>query len=90
MKIYTKIYTIFGTTGEYSDKCIWAIASYYNEELAKVHVIKATEKANEWEVSRKNKYANPPEGFSKYDLKLTMDSTGTNYYYVTTDIIDSI
>jgi hypothetical protein len=85
-----KIYTVFGTTCEYSDKIIWPVVSYYDEKLAQKHVVNAIEKANEWQIMRLNTYENPPDEFSIYDPKLKMDYTGTSYYYVTTDIIDSI
>lgn len=42
-----KVYTVFGEEGEYSGRTTWAIASYFDEELARRHVVLATEKANE-------------------------------------------
>lgn len=42
-----EVYTVFGTVGEYSDNQHWAIATYFNEDLAKEHVVKATEIAYE-------------------------------------------
>ena len=82
------VYTVFGTTGEYSDRDEWPVISYLDEEMAKEHVIRATEKAKEWEVKRKETYADPPEGWNKHDPKMSMDYTGTSYYYVTTEIAD--
>ena len=83
-----KINTVFGTTGEYSDRDEWAVISYLDEERAKDHVVRAIEKAKEWEVKRNEKYTNPPEGWNEYDPKMTMDYNGTYYFYVTTEIAD--
>jgi len=86
-----KIHTVFGTTGEYSDRTEWAIISYYNEEIAKDHVVNATQRANEWEIEKDTKESwdyDIPEGFNKYDLDMQMDYTGTSYYYVTTIVGD--
>jgi hypothetical protein len=82
------VYTIFGSTGEYSDRNEWSVISYLDEERAKDHVVRASEKANEWEVVRKNKFTNPPEKWNEYDPEMQMDYTGTSYYYVTTEIAD--
>ena len=82
------VYTVIGTTGEYSDRNEWPVISYLDEERAKDHVVRATEKATEWKVIRKETYADPPEGWSEYDHKMSMDYTGTAYYYVTTEIAD--
>ena len=42
-----KVYIVFGTSGEYSDRTTWPIASYTDRNLAEEHVIKATEIADE-------------------------------------------
>lgn len=78
------VYTVFGVTGEYSDRDEWTVISYLDEDMAKDHVIRAKEKAKEWEVLRKDRYTAPPEGWNEHDPKMSMDYTGTEYYYVTT------
>ena len=40
-----KVYVVFGTSGEYSDRNTWKIAAYFDEELAKQHVLLAEERA---------------------------------------------
>lgn len=82
------VHTVFGSTGEYSDREEWAVTSYLEEEIAKDHVVRATERAKEFEVIRKDMYTDPPEGWNEHDPKMMMDYTGTRYYYITTEIAD--
>lgn len=71
-----------GTTGEYSDRIRWPVLAHYSKESAEDHVVKAEEKAREWQVERgKNSCGDPPEGWSEYDPEMQMDYTGTSYYY---------
>jgi len=83
-----KIYTVMGTTGEYSDRCEWPVVSYTNENLAKEHVIKAEKRAKEWEATRKSTFDEPPLGWSKYDPDFDMDYTNTSYYIIETELIE--
>ena len=85
-----KIHTIFGTTGEYSDREEWPIVSYVDEEKAQLHVMRATEKANEWKAKMGDagRYDGAPADFSEYDPNMKMDYTGTSYYYETTELIE--
>jgi len=81
-----KVYVVFGTTGEYSDRCEWPVVGYLDEGLAKAHVLLATSRAKEWETSRKSDFSDAPKGWSEYDKELSMDYTGTEYFYKTVDI----
>lgn len=78
------VYVIVGETGEYSDRSVWIVKAFANEENAKEFVIKATEKAKEiylldrdlsWEESEKLIKSN------EYDPFFKMNYTGTSYYY---------
>jgi hypothetical protein len=83
-----KIYTVFGTTGEYSDYQEWPVISYLDEKKAQVHVVEATKRAKEWEVKRKASYEKPRKGWNKFDPDMAMDYTGTDYEYYETEIAD--
>jgi hypothetical protein len=92
-----KVYIVFGTTGEYSDRSEWMVAAYTSEDNAKQHVLKATEHANAWQERRNSheldaltwgewyaleKSSNP------LDPAFKMDNTGTTYCYAPVDVLD--
>lgn len=93
-----KIHTVMGTTGEYSDQREWPVVSFFDEEKAKEHITKATERAKEWEAIYQkiyDKYAiaiyddDLPDLCNEYDPNMLMNmSTGTAYHYITTEIAD--
>ena len=77
------VYVVVGSTGEYSDRSEWYVAAYFDEELAKEHVMLADEKGRElfasdntWKGRIEMKGKNPwdPDGQSP-------DYTGWTYYY---------
>jgi len=84
-KMEKEIYVVIGATGEYSDRTEWLVAAYENENAAKEHVLKATEKAKEWEVLRKDtdeSWASWDKDWNPWDkVAQYMDYTGTNYYF---------
>ena len=80
-----KIYVVEGTTGEYSDSMDWPVMAYRDEEAAKAHVVRATERAKEIEVSRADRY-NVPEGANEHDPHMLMDYTGTHYNYYAVEL----
>ena len=83
-----KIYTVMGSTGDYGDEMEWPIVSYLNKEMAEKHVIKAKEKAAEWEKCYTKEFLNPPEGWSKYDPDSYMDHNGADYFISETELVD--
>lgn len=84
-----EIHTVFGKTGKYSDITEWAVCSFFDEEKAKERVLLAAERAAEIEQIRPDKYVIPDGVVNEYDLGMQMDHTGTDYYYITTCILDS-
>jgi len=81
------IYTVIGSTGEYSDRTEWPVISYSDEAKAQEHVLNADRKAKEWEAIRESSFEDPPEEYREYDQNMQMDYTGTYYYYITTELI---
>ena len=76
------IYVVFGTTGEYSDRTEWCVIAYRDENQAKEHVVNATRRANEIEVTRPSRFrVDPAAGKNEFDPDMEMDYTGTSYYY---------
>ncbi len=81
----TQIYVVIGETGERSDRMTWLVEAYEYENAAKEHVLRATEKAKEWEVLRENtedSYGNWPDNWNPWDTVAGyMDYTGISYHY---------
>ena len=86
-----KVFTVFGSTGEYSDRDEWPVCSFFNEDFAKERVVKATRRAKDIEVKCDGDlYSIGDPGLdNEYDDKMKLDYTGTSYFYVATDILDS-
>jgi hypothetical protein len=89
--MHTHIYIVMGATGEYSDRNEWAVAAYYDEELAKTHVEEATKRAKaievaaevdaaDWNLKEKLMKENP------FDSCSYMSYTGNGYYIYTLPI----
>lgn len=77
-----KIYVVYGSTGEYSDRGEWTVAAYSDEAHAKQHVEAATKRANEIEVLCGGaRHFDPDRYQNEYDKNMGMDYTGTSYYY---------
>jgi hypothetical protein len=85
-----KIFTVHGTTGEYSDRSEWVVCAYTKEEDAKQHIELASEYARLWKEKSKSadylKIAYSVEGqemqekANPMDPKFSMDYTGTSYW----------
>ena len=99
------VFVVIGSTGEYSDRTEWVVCAYKDEELAKQHVVLAKQRAQEIRVTRndlvfpyhresKAPYVyfggKPEEPASRYDLFIRVDYTGTDYWYTTTEIRESL
>lgn len=83
-----KIYVVFGSTGEYSDRTEWLIKAFSNAEKAKELVINATQEADRIRVKYKSSYFNwdSKNDPNKYDPKMLLDYTGTSYYYQSVEL----
>jgi hypothetical protein len=81
-----KIFVVFGTTGEYSDRSEWLVKAYKKEKLAQEHVTNAEMRAKEIQCVRPNEYEAPKRA-NKFDPNMQMDYTGTSYYYASVDLI---
>ena len=66
-----KIYIVFGTSGEYSDRSEWAVAAYEVEANAEAHVTAAKkwlqENVNLWEIDWNNLPENPYDPYMRLD-----------------------
>lgn len=71
-----KIYVVFGSTGEYSDRSEWLVAAYVDEALAKCHVAAATKwyQDNDCFSKRGDPGSNP------FDPGMHVDYTGTHWF----------
>jgi len=87
-----KVYIVFGTTGEYSDRTEWPVCGYRNEDVARKHADDAMiwahllkEKVDD---EGKSVFEAREQLISPYDKHISMDYTGTDYYVVEVDIMD--
>lgn len=80
------LYIVFAKTGEYSDLLRYVVTAYTDKLRAIQHVLNANKRAKEWQETRENPYADPPQGFSEFDPYLTMDHNGTSYYIDETEL----
>lgn len=83
-----KIYIVEGSTGEYSDHVEWVVCAFKNKDNAQELVINASARAREiyskyntWDVGEREDLK------SKYDPKMQMDYTGTNYRIIETELM---
>jgi hypothetical protein len=88
----SKVYIVFGTTGEYSDRNEWSVCGYRNKDIATKHADDAMiwahllkEKIDE---EGKSAFEAKDQLVSPYDSHFNMDYTGTDYYVLEVDIID--
>lgn len=87
------IFVVEGATGEYSDHCEWPVAAYSNEEQAKLHVQKATERAKELIAQRGDGYwgwEEKEKQLNEWDRSMYVDYTGVNYRYYPVDLLDVV
>jgi hypothetical protein len=82
------IYVVMGTTGEYSDRNEWSVIAYFDEAKAKEHVVNADRRAKEIQATREDRYRVEP-GANEFDPNMSMDYTGTDYYYNTVPLGDN-
>ena len=80
-----KVYVVFGSTGEYSDRTEWIVCGFLDEEKAKERVLLAGEEARTLFASGEySRYDAEPT--NKYDDKFQMYYTGTVYYYAKVEV----
>ena len=81
-KAVSKIWIVFGETGEYDSHHEWSIAAYKTEELAQAHADAATKFYQDnncltdrykWSYSRLDEFKNP------FDPNMDIDYTGTSW-----------
>ena len=85
------IFVVEGSTGEYSDHCEWPVVAYTDEEQAKLHVQKATERAKELMARVGDKYEWSElsgKQLNEWDRNMYVDYTGVNYRYYSVDLLD--
>ena len=80
-----KVYVVFGSTGEYSDRREWIVCGFLDEKRAQERVVLASHRANELFVKYKNTYWDATKEKNEYDDRFDMDYTGTTYYYAEVD-----
>ena len=76
-----KIFVVTGTTGEYSDRVEWLVKAVKDEQAAKDFVVTATKIAREQEVLKSKSRDWLFQVKSELDPDISMEYTGTNYYY---------
>ena len=83
----TKIWVVYGQTGEYSDRSEWNIAAYLREEDAKAHADAATAWYQDNNVManrhQERKESNP------FDPSMRVDYTGTEWNIYPVDLFKS-
>ena len=88
------IYVAFGFTGENADYSAWPVKSFFSEAKAKEYCVFANNRSRDiyteeggwdsWNKAR-NQLQNK-EVVNEYDPKMRLDYTGTNYYYIITEL----
>lgn len=77
-----KIYLVWGSTGEYSDRTDWTVCAYRSKAKAEDHASKAMrrgkeiQKSEEWQEHRRDPDKCPK---NEFDPQFQMDYTGTEY-----------
>ena len=84
-----KIYVVFGTTGEYSDRSEWPVKAFRMKRKAVALVTKATDRAKALEQSTPEYQHYEAEGQNEFDPDMKMDYTGTTYYICTVELEDA-
>lgn len=82
----SKIYIVFGTAGEYSDRYEWPIIAYRERKDAEKHVINATERARELYAMYRDDYYSIPQGANQFDPDMSVSYAGTGYYFSEVDL----
>ena len=81
-----QVYVVMGTTGEYSDRTEWSVRAFLDEGDAQALVVAATERGKAIEASKASPYASTDEK-NEHDPAMSMDYTGTTYYYLTVPLV---
>lgn len=88
-----KIYVIFGSTGEYSDRTEWPVKAVKDLDRAQEIVTLASEYANtlfaKFENEEVSKHSNEGQELvskNPHDPEMKMDYTGTSYYYTEVEL----
>lgn len=79
------IFVVMGSTGEYSDHVEWPVRAFLDEAVAKEHVAKATQRANELMAAYKYRHQ-IPDGANEHDPEMQVDCTGVNYYIMDVEL----
>lgn len=82
-----KIYIVYGSTGEYSDRNEWPVAAYADEALAQCHVAAATRWYQENDCFEKREGA---WGCNPFDPAMSIDYTGTHWYLGGVDLLSEL
>ena len=85
-----KIFVVFGTTGEYSDRTEWLVDARHTNEAAKARVFFLEDKmralgavGSEYFKMRGDAAL---EAMKEFDPHFSMDYTGTSYYYSSVEL----
>jgi len=94
-----KIWIVYGSTGEYSDRVEWAVMAYTDELKARVHVENCTAWFREYGpyanlAPREPKWAayirwNDQKLANPYDPNMSVDYTGTRWYLDEVELCES-
>lgn len=82
-----KVYVVFGTCGEYSDRDEWPVAAYLDEKEAKNLVVNATVRAKELYEEYKNHFK-IPKGSNEFDPEMKTSLEGTSYFLYEVDLYE--
>ena len=84
----SKVYVVFGTTGEYSDYVEWPVCAFADEALA-IRMVELCD--GEWRrIKASPEYNDGIYVTNKYDPDMQTDYTGTRYNYYELELRDSI
>jgi hypothetical protein len=85
----TNIWTVNGSTGEYSDHRKWIVCAYCSEKEAAEHAANAQARANL--LQAEYDYYSIPTGTNEFDPQMRMrsDYTGTDYYVSMIELRDA-
>jgi hypothetical protein len=86
-----KIWIVFGTTGEYSDRGEWPVDAYRTEEGAQARVKQLTEALQESGIERMDRWTDPWEKAldafrAAHDPQFSIDYTGTSWHIVACEL----
>ncbi len=86
------IYTVMGTTGEYSDRSEWPVVAYTDKSRAEEHVVKATQHVENHIATCKKYYHGigcQDTITSPLDPSASADSNGTRYFLYDVELVEA-